>query len=137
MNSLKNPMHYGAAITKMRLALELGDQEVDISNYRPQKTVSKSVQDSEDILSKHKIHLDNAPNYFLGDSIPANKAKHILVITSWRSGSTFLGDILNHYPGTFYSFEPLHYLSRLYQTGNDSQAAENEIRYVFWKSQEL
>jgi hypothetical protein len=49
---------------------------------------------------------------------------------SWRSGSTFLGDILNHYPGVFYSFEPLHYLSRLYHTGNESQAFENEIRWT-------
>ena len=30
--------------------------------------------------------------------------------TTWRSGSTFLGDLLNHYPGSFYYFEPLHYI---------------------------
>uniref|UniRef100_T1J648 Sulfotransferase domain-containing protein n=1 Tax=Strigamia maritima TaxID=126957 RepID=T1J648_STRMM len=39
------------------------------------------------------------------------KKKQILLLTYWRSGSTFVGDILNHYPGTFYHFEPLHSVS--------------------------
>lgn len=30
-----------------------------------------------------------------------------VVITTWRSGSTFLGDILNTLPGNFYHYEPL------------------------------
>ncbi|KAH8319086.1 hypothetical protein KR067_008318 [Drosophila pandora] len=30
-----------------------------------------------------------------------------VVVTSWRSGSTFLGDILNSIPGNFYHYEPL------------------------------
>ncbi|GAB0096022.1 uncharacterized protein DMENIID0001_114710 [Sergentomyia squamirostris] len=30
-----------------------------------------------------------------------------VVITTWRSGSTFLGDILNSLPGSFYHYEPL------------------------------
>ena len=33
-----------------------------------------------------------------------------LVTTTWRSGSTFLGDIMTAHPGTFYHYEPLlHY----------------------------
>ena len=33
-----------------------------------------------------------------------------LVTTTWRSGSTFLGDIMTSHPGTFYHYEPLlHY----------------------------
>ena len=128
MTSIKNPMHYGAALAKTRMALEMGDQAQDISESKPPKTISASILDAEKMLAKSKVPLENAPNYYLGDSIPAKHAKHILVITSWRSGSTFLADILNHYPGTFYSFEPLHYLSRLYHTGNDSQTQENEIK---------
>ncbi|KAL7729909.1 hypothetical protein ACLKA6_014757 [Drosophila palustris] len=30
-----------------------------------------------------------------------------IVVTSWRSGSTFLGDILNAMPGNYYHYEPL------------------------------
>ena len=38
-----------------------------------------------------------------------NGLSQILIVSSWRSGSTFLGDLLNSFPGTFYYFEPLHY----------------------------
>ena len=37
--------------------------------------------------------------------------RNLLVATSWRSGSSFLGELLNQLPGTFYYFEPLHYYS--------------------------
>ena len=40
-----------------------------------------------------------------GDSIGLRKARRILLATTWRSGSTFLGDLLSRYPGVFYSFE--------------------------------
>ncbi|XP_042879002.1 carbohydrate sulfotransferase 5-like, partial [Penaeus japonicus] len=30
-----------------------------------------------------------------------------LIVTSWRSGSTFMGDILRSHPGTYYHYEPL------------------------------
>ncbi|XP_069975671.1 carbohydrate sulfotransferase 5-like [Penaeus vannamei] len=30
-----------------------------------------------------------------------------LVITTWRSGSTFIGDVLQSHPGTYYHYEPL------------------------------
>jgi hypothetical protein len=30
-----------------------------------------------------------------------------IIITTWRSGSTFLGDILNAMPGNYYHYEPL------------------------------
>ena len=30
-----------------------------------------------------------------------------MVVTTWRSGSTFLGDILLSHPSTYYHYEPL------------------------------
>lgn len=30
-----------------------------------------------------------------------------MIVTTWRSGSTFMGDILNAVPGNFFHFEPL------------------------------
>ena len=48
-------------------------------------------------------------SYRLGDPIPASEAKNILIITRGRSGSTFTGNLLSRYPGTFYSYEPLHF----------------------------
>ena len=44
----------------------------------------------------------------LGDDISPSDAHNILIVTRGRSGSSFLGDLLNSYPGTFYTFEPLY-----------------------------
>lgn len=30
-----------------------------------------------------------------------------IILTTWRSGSTFLGDVLTAHPGNFYHYEPL------------------------------
>lgn len=30
-----------------------------------------------------------------------------IILTSWRSGSTFLGDVVNAHPASFYHYEPL------------------------------
>ena len=30
-----------------------------------------------------------------------------MVVTSWRSGSTLIGELLNSYPKSFYTYEPL------------------------------
>ncbi|KAM4695939.1 carbohydrate sulfotransferase 6-like [Rhinophrynus dorsalis] len=37
---------------------------------------------------------------------PKEKRVHILILTSWRSGSSFIGQIFNHHPDVFYLFEP-------------------------------
>ncbi|XP_018419673.1 PREDICTED: carbohydrate sulfotransferase 5-like [Nanorana parkeri] len=34
------------------------------------------------------------------------KQTHILILSSWRSGSSFLGQIFNHHPNVFYVYEP-------------------------------
>ncbi|PSN54198.1 hypothetical protein C0J52_03530, partial [Blattella germanica] len=36
-----------------------------------------------------------------------NISARSLIITTWRSGSTFLGDVLNSHPGNYYHYEPL------------------------------
>ena len=52
-------------------------------------------------------------NTTVGTNIPIEKAKNILIAATWRTGSTFLGDLLNTLPGSFYYFEPLHLYSGL------------------------
>ena len=48
--------------------------------------------------------------FTLGKFIPSSEAHNILIVTRSRSGSSFLGDLLNRYPGTFYTYEPLSIL---------------------------
>ena len=52
-------------------------------------------------------------NVKVGEKVPVSSARHILVVTTYRSGSSFLGDLLNHYKGVFYYFEPLHYYAQV------------------------
>ena len=50
----------------------------------------------------------NKTNLILYDGSPAHtKSLNVIIVTRERSGSSFLGDLLNSYPGTFYSYEPL------------------------------
>jgi hypothetical protein len=35
----------------------------------------------------------------------------VIIVAYWRSGSSFLGELINQYPGVYYSFEPFHNLS--------------------------
>uniref|UniRef100_A0A336LX30 CSON004182 protein n=1 Tax=Culicoides sonorensis TaxID=179676 RepID=A0A336LX30_CULSO len=42
--------------------------------------------------------------------IPSNEVNRILIFSSWRSGSTFIGDIFNNIPATYYHFEPFNYV---------------------------
>ena len=52
------------------------------------------------------VGVRNKTTFNIGEQIPPKNARHILLVSgSGRSGSTFLGDLLSRYPGTFYSFE--------------------------------
>lgn len=35
----------------------------------------------------------------------------VLIVTRWKSGSTYFGEILALYPKTYYTYEPLHVLT--------------------------
>ncbi|XP_058840683.1 uncharacterized protein LOC131696159 [Topomyia yanbarensis] len=45
----------------------------------------------------------------LSDLTPETNGQPVrsIIVTTWRSGSTFLGDILNAMPGNYYHYEPL------------------------------
>uniref|UniRef100_A0A182J7N5 Sulfotransferase domain-containing protein n=1 Tax=Anopheles atroparvus TaxID=41427 RepID=A0A182J7N5_ANOAO len=55
------------------------------------------------------------------------RPRRSLIITTWRSGSTFLGDILNALPGNYYHYEPLLDFDIVQIRGppNDSVALHN------------
>ncbi|XP_042878592.1 uncharacterized protein LOC122257394 [Penaeus japonicus] len=45
-----------------------------------------------------------------GEVVPPSQVRRVIILSTWRSGSSFLGDLLKSYPGTYFSFEPLHHL---------------------------
>jgi len=107
--SKNHPFKYAAKLVGYRLATEQKKRNSNIFAHPP-KVLAE--------IPKYEAKWKLAPEYRISDNIPAESARNILIATSWRSGSTFLGDLLNHYPGTFYSFEPLHYLDNRQRNTN-------------------
>lgn len=54
------------------------------------------------------------------------KPLHILLLSTWSSGSTFLTKLLTHYPGTFLTFEPM-VLIKGYGAVQNQTAAEARL----------
>ncbi|KAK3855392.1 hypothetical protein Pcinc_038207 [Petrolisthes cinctipes] len=65
--------------------------------------VSRTIQRE---YSNTERDLDFTP----GKEVNPSNVRRVLVLSTWRSGSTYLGDLLLAYPGTYYSFEPLHHM---------------------------
>jgi hypothetical protein len=110
-SSLEHPFTYAKHLVKFRLALEFANG-TDLRESMSQAKIP--LQGLVDKYKKKPLYINigdkSKTTLKLGANIGPNKARHILIATTWRSGSTFLGDLLNRYPGTFYSFEPLHYI---------------------------
>ena len=53
-------------------------------------------------------------------------------MTSWRSGSTLMGELLNSIPDSFYSYEPLLLfgINRIYNDSNLVSTAVNVIKNI-------
>uniref|UniRef100_A0AAY5EUH0 Sulfotransferase n=1 Tax=Electrophorus electricus TaxID=8005 RepID=A0AAY5EUH0_ELEEL len=55
-----------------------------------------------------------------GSSFPSNKSYRkqlVYVLTTWRSGSSFFGELFNQNPGVFFMYEPMwHVWQKLYPT---------------------
>jgi len=62
---------------------------------------------AEDLAGLESVHGEPLDSLVMAEGGQPVRA---LVTTTWRSGSTFLGDIMTAHPGTFYHYEPLlHY----------------------------
>ncbi|GAB6032221.1 hypothetical protein CHUAL_010863 [Chamberlinius hualienensis] len=66
---------------------------------------------------------DDWENWVKESASDSNATKlQILIVSYFRGGTTFFGDLLNQHPGTYYHFEPLHSI-----TGNDQVSNEEDI----------
>ena len=44
----------------------------------------------------------------LNRRVTIRNGKNVLIMAYWRTGSTFLGELISSYPGVFYTFEPFY-----------------------------
>ena len=113
------PIKYGLNVAKSRLNYEFSNDKDAIKANTLLKRVPK-------FDSTKANTMDIVGNIPVGKNVPVESARQILIATTWRSGSTFLGDLLNHYKGTFYYFEPLHYYSNV----QDLSKVQNETSFL-------
>ena len=70
----------------------------------------------------------------LGETLLSQESElvgNILIATSWRSGSSFLGELLAQYPGTFYYFEPLRFYAHKVTPKSDIIREEEFLETLF------
>ena len=101
------PVKHGLSSALARLNLEFSSDEEAAITANTQRMVPIFKEENANVMEVSGAEVR------VGNKVPVESARQILVATTWRSGSTFLGDLLNHYPGVFYFFEPLHYYSHL------------------------
>ncbi|XP_040894072.1 carbohydrate sulfotransferase 6 [Toxotes jaculatrix] len=67
-------------------------------------------------------------------SAPSNDRVHVLLLSSWRSGSSFLGQVFSQHPSVFYLMEPAwHAWTKLQKSGAHAlrMAVRDLVRSVF------
>ncbi|XP_023333319.1 carbohydrate sulfotransferase 5 [Eurytemora carolleeae] len=58
--------------------------------------------------------------------------RRILIVSSWRSGSSFLGGLFESHPGMMYVFEPLHDLEdKIARSANECKMSVNRLTSLF------
>ena len=104
---LSRELHNGSNLSRIDLSKNLTTDDIVDEFMRYQFDNSIGDENNNTASNVHKIVYENCER--IGDFVSPRNARHILLTSTFRSGSTFLGELLSRYPGTFYSFEPLIY----------------------------
>ena len=104
---LSRELHDGSDLNKIGTSKHLTAEDIIGEFRRYQLETTKEGKNSSTPNKIHQILYKNCAR--IGDFVSPRNARHILLVSTFRSGSSFLGELLSRYPGTFYSFEPLIY----------------------------
>ncbi|TRY63959.1 hypothetical protein TCAL_08236 [Tigriopus californicus] len=126
---MENPIYFGAEHIKARLDREIKYEE-DVSSFADITSTDPPGFDAANAAVLTTTKGNDVP-FRVGDKIPSENARQILIATTWRSGSSFTGDIIRTFPGTFYSFEPLHYTYRKETNLENHEPAISLLKSLF------
>lgn len=126
-----------AAAEAANIALGI-DAGMGANTFAP--PINVAAMSANDILTAQRAHIASEMLNFefvgAGQSLASlapetgGQPMRSLILTTWRSGSTFLGDILNAMPANFYHYEPLlNYDIRQLRPG-DGAAAGDAVRQL-------
>ncbi|XP_051161919.1 carbohydrate sulfotransferase 4-like isoform X4 [Leptopilina boulardi] len=83
----------------------------DVTLYEIQKVINlqrklieKNMSGYRYLNGENEIDSSNLDNFVMERG---GKPLRSIILTSWRSGSTFLGEVINAHPATYYHYEPL------------------------------
>lgn len=78
-------------------------------NFTPFIPIKFIIQQYQNYLEQALYDYDFPPNTNVKNFTLATGGTPLrnIIITTWRSGSTFLGDVINSVPGNYYHYEPL------------------------------
>lgn len=107
------------------------EDELDV--YKNLKTLMENQRAMEDISRSAKaiilrqsfINALKTGNASHALPIPLNDRKKTVIFSSWRSGSTFIGDIFNTVAGNYYHYEPFNFRGH-----NQVETKEENIEIV-------
>ena len=113
-----------AGATTERLRYYGRKEEIEYIIQRERVRIARSLanytyKDSKTHLSDHLMEAGGKPI-------------RAMIATTWRSGSTFLGDILISHPATFYHYEPLlHFGIEQVREGIKAREAQRVLKSLF------
>lgn len=87
-------------LTQLRWMLEIQRDNKDIAG------AGKAIITRQSLINT--LETGNTSHIF---PIPLKERRRTVIFSSWRSGSTFIGDIFNTLPGNYYHYEPFNYRS--------------------------
>ena len=102
------------------------DNERRMTNLNRQGRISEIAKGN-----KTNVTPNDGSSIIVDDTIYHQKTYYVLIVTRARSGSSFLGDLLNSYPGTFYTFEPLREKNRYETMKNETIEGNKVIESIF------
>lgn len=116
LNVPVGPTHIHQDIARIR---QLNRKEAKPANsteiQQTLEMVRKRVEADRKLLSSKSLRLWS----------PGEPPLRVLLVTTWRSGSTFLGQVLANHPAVFHHFEPFSYLGvRQVRSGRDAFQAQ-------------
>lgn len=105
-------------------------QQVILKPGSEKSHMDEAIRRERSIIDKELVGYRFPPSLDPESLIPERGGQPVraMVATTWRSGSTFLGDIMSAHPATFYHYEPLlHYDIKQARSG---ALAEDAIRTI-------
>ena len=85
--------------------------------------LSRRLEDTKQELSA-EVGAEQHVNYW-----NVTHPRRLLIVTSWRSGSTFLGQILSEHPGVYNHYEPLMHVG-LEQIRPGDARADSAVQHL-------